>query len=648
MRAIKKINYISVIIFVLLSINLTAQQRYSTTKKSAIKQFEIAQNNYNAGDYKDAISNLNLALKKDANFIEPYLLKAQIYSEINDIENEIKEYENALAINREYTPKIQYLLSIAYFNNEEYQKSLDICLEARDMDISSNWLSRSIDTGIEAAHVALDLYNHPVPFNPINLGEKVNTRFDDYWPMLSTDGTKLYTTKTLPRRDDMPMSRRNSQEDFFINFLEKDSSWSRPYKIGALNTKTNEGAPSISADGQTFVFTACNRKDGFGKCDIYISKRTKNGWTRPRNIGEPINTKVLERQPSLSPDGKTIYFTSDRRGTSGVEDIWVSHLQENEKWSTPINLGDSINTDGLEWAPFIHPDGRTLYFVSNGHMGMGGLDIFKSIKTNDTTWSKPINIGYPINTAYDEQSLFVSVEGDLGLISSNRAHDENGLDIYSFELPQAARPGYVSYIAGIVSDSKNGIPLEATIELIDLHTGEHILQPESEAETGKYLLCLPADKEYMLNISKEGYLPYSMHFALKDESKQKPLTKNILLTPIELNAEFILKNIFFETDSYELKSESKIELAKLLQFLNKNPSISLEISGHTDNQGSKEHNIKLSDNRAKTVYDYLIVHDVVAERLTYKGYGFAKPLDSNDTEVGRANNRRTEFKIIKL
>jgi len=648
MSIIKIINYSLVTIISIFSISLSAQQRYSTTKKTAIKQFEIAQSNYNAGDYKDAISNLDIALKKDNNFIEPYLLKAQIYSEINDIENEIKEYEKALEINRNYTPRIQYLLSIAYFNNEEYQKSLDICTEAQSMNISSNWLSRSIDNGIETAQVALDLYNNPVPFNPINLGDKVNTQYDDYWPILSTDGTKLYTTKILPRRNDMPMNRRNSQEDFFINFLEKDSSWSRPYKIGALNTKTNEGAPSISADGQTFVFTACNRKDGWGKCDIYISKRTKQGWTRPRNIGEPINTKVLERQPSLSPDGKTIYFTSDRRGTKGIEDIWVSHLQENLKWSEPINLGDSINTNGLEWAPFIHPDGRTLYFVSNGHMGMGGLDIFKSVRTNDTVWTKPINIGYPINTAYDEQSLFVSVAGDIGLIASNRAHDENGLDIYSFKLPQKARPDYVSYIAGVISNSKTSLPIKATIELIDLDSGEHILQPESEDETGEYLLCLPADKSYMLNISKEGYLPYSLHFSLKDESKQKPLTKNIQLTPIELNAEFILKNIFFETDSYELKSESKIELAKLIQFLNKNPSIHLEISGHTDNQGSKEHNTKLSKNRAKKVYDYLISNNILEQRLTYKGYGFDKSIETNKTKEGRANNRRTEFKIIKL
>ena len=638
------------ILFIFLSftiISLSAQSRYSTKKKKAIKQFELAQNDYNAGAYKDAVDKLDLALKADENFIEPYLLKAQIYFEIHDLKNEIEQYEKALEINRNYTPKIQYLLSIAYFNNEQYKASLDICKEAKSMENKSARLERLIDDGIEASAVALDLFEHPVPFNPINLGPNVNSPYDDYWPMLSTNGTRLYTTKNVPIRNDMPYSRKNANEDFFINFLTEDSTWGPPHSIAPLNTKTNEGAPSISADGQTFVFTACNRKDGYGKCDIYIAKRTRNGWTRPQNIGKPINTRYLERQPSLSPDGKTIYFTSDRPGTDGLEDIWVSHLQ-NKRWSEPVNLGDSVNSDGMEWAPFIHPDGQTLYFVSNGHLGMGGLDIFKSTRINDTTWTKPQNLGYPINTVYDEQSLFVSVSGDIGLIASDRAHDNNGLDIYSFKLHQKAQPNYVSYVEGLITDAKTKAPIQAKIELIDLATGELLIQPESDPETGKYLLCLPSNRDYMINISNEGYMPYSEHIALGNKSRLEPLKKDIQLYPIELNASVILKNIFFELDSYDLQSKSKLELAKLIQFLNKNPNVSIEISGHTDNQGSKEHNIKLSNNRAKTVYNYLIDKDIPASRLSYKGYGFSQPIDSNETAEGRANNRRTEFKIVGL
>ncbi len=639
--------YLFFIVLSFFILTLSAQNKYSTKKKKAIKHFELAQKDYNSGDYKDAVAKLDLALKTDENFIEPYLLKAQIYFEINDVKNEIQQYEKALSINRNYTPKIQYLLSIAYFNNEQYKASLDVCKEAKDMPNGSGRLTRLIDKGIEASEFALDLYEHPVPFNPINLGTNVNSPYDDYWPMLSTNGTRIYTTKNVPIRKDIPINRNNANEDFFINFLTKDSTWGPIRSIDPLNTRTNEGAPSISADGQTFVFTACNRKDGYGKCDIYIAKRRRDGWTRPRNIGAPINTRSLERQPSLSPDGKTIYFTSDRAGTDGLEDIWVSHF-ENNKWSEPLNLGDSVNSNGMEWAPFIHPDGKTLYFVSNGHLGMGGLDIFKSTRIDDTTWTKPLNVGYPINTVYDEQSLFVSISGDIGLIASNRAHDNRGLDIYSFKMPLAAQPDYVSYVEGIITDNKTNLPIQAKIELIDLKTGELLIQPESEPETGKYLLCLPSNRDYMINISNEGYMPYSEHIVLGKESRLNPLNKNIKLLPIELNASVILKNIFFELDSYELQDKSKLELKKLIQFLNKNPNVTIEISGYTDNQGSREHNTELSTNRAKTVYNYLINKDIPVSRLSYKGYGFNKPIDTNDTPEGRANNRRTEFKIISI
>ncbi len=267
---------------------------------------------------------------------------------------------------------------------------------------------------------------------------------------------------------------------------------------------------------------------------------------------------------------------------------------------------------------------------------MGGLDIFKSTRTNDTTWSKPQNLGYPINTVYDEQSLFVSVSGDLALISSDRAQDDNGLDIYSFELHPDAQPNYVSYVEGIITDANSKLPIQAKIELVDLNTGELLIQPESEPETGQYLLCLPSNRDYMITISNEGYMPFSAHISLGKESRLKPLKKNIELKPIELNASVVLKNIFFELDSYELQDKSKLELAKLIQFLN------------TDNQGSREHNAKLSKNRAKTVYDYLITHKIPSSRLTYIGYGLDKPIDTNDTAEGRANNRRTEFKVVGL
>ncbi len=632
---------------VLVLLRTEAQRTYSTTKGKAIKQFEYAEKNYNSQQYNIAIESLNDAVNTDPNFVEAYLLKAQIFFELGHLRREIECYEKVLTIRRDYNPKVQYLLSIAYFKTEQYGKSIELATEASQMDIQSEMLVRNVEFALKSAKSAKKLYDHPVPFKPINMGTEINSPFDDYWPMLSADGKKLYTTKNILRNRQLEPTRDNLSEDFFVNYKINDSTWSQTYNMGRpLNTPNNEGAPSISADGQTFVFTGCNRNDGKGKCDLYISHRQAQGWSEPKNMGSPINTNALERQPSLSPDGKTLYFTSDRPGTDGLEDLWVSHF-DGTNWSTPINLGDSINSHGIEWAPFIHPDGKTLYFVSDGHFGLGGLDIYKSTRLNDTTWSQVKNLGYPINTVNDEQSLFVSIDGELALISSNRANDNNGLDIYQFLLYPEARPDYVNYLTGTVSDTKTNALVKSHIELIDLNTGELILNPESELQTGEYLLCIPSGHNYMLNISQSGYMPYSEHFAMTGGHKDKPYEKHIKLQPIELGAHVILKNIFFELDSYQLKDESKIELEKLIEFMNNNPNVSIEIGGHTDNQGSKAHNATLSDNRAKTVQKYLINHGISATRLTAKGYGMDQPIDTNETEEGRANNRRTEFKVTK-
>lgn len=641
--------YVLTSLLTIIIISLSAQSTLSTKHKKAIKRYKQAQSLYEIGKADEAFPLINDALDFDANFIEAYLLKGQIYYEQNRFDKEAEEYEKVLRINRNYSVQVQYLLSIAYYNDGQYGKAYEMIQETAKIGTRSKRLRANIDKMLESISVANELYNNPVPFEPINLGENVNSPYDDYWPMLTANGTMLYTTKNFPIRDDIPYHKiRNAQEDFFVNYLEKDSTWGVAYNMNRpLNTPKNEGAPSISADGKTFVYTACNRKDGFGRCDLYISRKKGNVWTKPKNIGKPINTRNLERQPSLSPDGKTIYFASNRKGTRGLEDLWLSHF-DGEKWSEPINLGDSINTDGIEWSPFMHPDNKTLYFVSSGHYGMGGLDIFKATKINDTTWTKPVNIGYPINTKADEQSLFVNVSGEVALISSDRANDGNGLDIYSFKLHKKARPEYVSYIEGIISNIKTKEPLKAVIQLIDLESGEIIMEPQSEEVTGEYLLCLPPHKDYMLNISKQGYLPYSDHFSLSGEHRHTPLRKDIQLYPIEQGASTVLKNIFFELDAYTLKPQSKIELEKLISFLNLNTNVAIEIGGHTDNQGSADYNQKLSENRAKTVYNYLINHQIEASRLSYKGYGLSKPIDTNDTPEGRANNRRTEFKIVGL
>jgi outer membrane protein OmpA-like peptidoglycan-associated protein len=481
------------------------------------------------------------------------------------------------------------------------------------------------------------------------MGNKINTKYDDYWPMLTADEQIIYTTKMIPVDMRFPLSEKNRQEDFFFNKKLNNGQWGPLYHIGKpINTKLNEGAPSISADGQWFYFTACQRPGGKGRCDIYKTRKTGDSWLTPVNLGPPINTSAWESQPSVTADGRTLYFTSDRPGTIGNLDIWVSHLKQDGTWSKPENLGPVINTKEKEMSPFIHPDGKTLYFVSNGHPGFGNQDIFISRKNNDGSWQKPVNLGWPINSQNEERGVFVNARGNLALISAARDGNQD-IDIYSFELYPKIQPTPSTYVTGIIRDAETKKTLEAELQLVNIETGDTIAENISDSKTGKYLVVLPTKNTYAFNVSKKGYLFYSENFNLTGNYDiNKPFVKNIDLQAIKPGKKVVLKNIFFELDSYELKPESKIELNKLIEFLNLNPTVKIELAGHTDNQGSRLHNITLSQNRAKAVYNYLTQKGIKASRLQYKGYGQDQPIADNSTKKGRALNRRTEFKVIAI
>jgi outer membrane protein OmpA-like peptidoglycan-associated protein len=333
-------------------------------------------------------------------------------------------------------------------------------------------------------------------------------------------------------------------------------------------------------------------------------------------------------------------------------DLWKCKLKGFTEWGTPIwgkavNLGDSINTPGNEMSPFIHSDGKTLYFASDYWLGMGGYDIFYSRQKNDSVWSTPQNIGYPINSYKDEQGLVVEASGKNAYYSSDRPGSK-GMDIYSFELYQNARPTPVSYIKGKVIDEESGSPICAKVELTDLENSKSVIKGESCWEKGEFLMCLPLGKEYAFNITKEGYLFYSENFQLKEKKEIiDPYVLEIKMKKIKVGGGVILRNVFFNTGSHELLPESIVELEKLIEFLKQNPTLVIEIEGHTDNVGSQQMNQKLSEERAEEVYNYLISKGIMDYRMKYKGYGFAKPIATNDTPEGRSLNRRTEFVIIK-
>jgi outer membrane protein OmpA-like peptidoglycan-associated protein len=359
-----------------------------------------------------------------------------------------------------------------------------------------------------------------------------------------------------------------------------------------------------------------------------------------------VNTNRWETQPSFSSDGKTIYFIRGDYGR-GNGDIYTATLQNNGKWSAPKKLSDKINSTGDEESVFIHPDNQTLYFSSDGHVGMGGKDIYVSRRQPNGEWGEAINLGYPINTAGDENSFFVSRDGKTAYFASDRDGGFGGLDIYSFDLYEAARPGKTIYVKGKVFDAVTKLPLEADIDVVDLETKQSVLQYASDKKKGEFLICLPLNKNYAFNTSRPGYLFHSENFALNENKDYKPIIINIPLSPITKDSSVILRNVFFDTDKFNLKEESKVELDKLVDFLKKNPTLKIELSGHTDNVGDKKHNQVLSENRAKAVEDYLAANGIAKERLTHKGYGDTKPIcPKNDSDDCRQTNRRTEFKVI--
>ena len=318
-------------------------------------------------------------------------------------------------------------------------------------------------------------------------------------------------------------------------------------------------------------------------------------------------------------------------------------------WSEPKSVGEKINSLGNEESVFIHPDNQTLYFSSDGLKGMGGLDIYMSRRQPNGEWGEPINLGYPINTFNDENSFVVSADGLHAYFASDRPGGFGMLDIYVFDLYKEARPLLTNYVKGKVVDALTKVPLAANFEIIDIETGKIMLSNVTDKMSGEFIACLPAGKSYMLNVNKEQYLFYSENFECRNENnKQQGFQLSIELNKPAIGETVVLKNIFFDVNKYELKSESFTELNKLIDLLIKNAKFRIEIRGHTDNTGDKESNIILSENRAKSVYDYLIKNGIQASRLAFKGYGDYIPIDSNETEEGRFKNRRTDFKLIAL
>ena len=611
-----------------------AQNTLSSKNAKALSAYQRSNIAINQRLYNTAIRDLEEAIRVDANFVEAHFRLADVLKITKDFRRSLAEYQIVKSQNPNISKHLDYELGEVYFMLHVYDTALMYFENySKVLDLSEN-RQRELNKYLKNTRFSVEAVKKPVPYQPENLGLNINTPNQEYLPTITADDSTLIFT------------RRSNQEDFYIS-KRTASGWDKAVTLSnAINTTGNEGAQCISPDGQYLYFAGCSRADGFGKCDIYYSKLVGNEWSKPVNIGEPINTMYWESQPSISPDGKTLYFVSDRKGGYGSYDIYRSNYLGNGKWSRPVNLGPSINTEGVEFSPFIHNDNTTLYFSSNGWPGFGENDIFYSRKNSNGTWGPAQNLGYPINTSQEESSLFISNDGKKAFFASSTLKGQGGLDLFTFELHEAARPLPVTYVKGLVFDKLTKNKLGSTIEIIDISNGDTVAQTNSNEASGQFLASLPSGKTYAFNVYSDGYLFYSDQFELKNKRTVEPFKLMVPLEPIKVGAKIALRNIFYESGSYKLKNESMYEITKLVQFLKENADVRIEISGHTDNTGVDQANLTLSTNRAKSVYDWLIKQGIAADRLVYKGYGKSQPLEPNTTEAGKAKNRRTEIKII--
>ena len=653
-------------------------QYYTSKCKKAVKLYVKARQapniafieNTNIPDYPTGIIFLEKALKKDYNFLEAHVLKARYHEALKDYEKAIFHYNESLKINAGFSAsnETHYDLANLQLAIGDYENALqNVNIFLKNKDAPPEWIhaARGIQ---ETALFAKNQINNPKPFDPINIGPGINTEHAEYFPTITVDGSTMLFTRLLPVPGGHSFDFSDKQEDFFVSFY-KNNEWNRAFPMPTnVNTENNEGAPTISADGKSLIFVACsdqtgiyygpNRK-GKGSCDLFITKRLGQQWTNPVNLPGAVNSANWETQPSLSADGKTLYFIRATRNRNGSKnaDIYVSYKMDNGQWGPGIPLPNHINTPMNEESVHIHPDGKTLYFASRGHIGMGGSDLYVTRLDNNGNWSKPQNLGYPINTMYDENSLMVSPEGEIAFFASNREGGYGELDIYYFKMPEDIKPTKTYYFDGLVFDALTKKPLNAHFELKNVFTGETLIISDSDPLDGSFSVALPINQDYAISVSSEGYLPFSLNFNMTIPEGQNVYHVDIPLNTKKSKNENILANVFFDLNKSTLRPQSKTELNDFSDYLLKNSYFKIEIGGHTDSRGNVEENRVLSENRSKTVYEYLISKGIDSSRMSYKGYGSTKPIVTDDAilklktskekEAAHQKNRRISYILVQ-
>jgi outer membrane protein OmpA-like peptidoglycan-associated protein len=602
--------------------------------KKALFYLDQAEKEFKLRKYNESLINFEKYLMRDTSNALAYYRSAQIHEALKNRQKATDFYLKTIQKEEgtvKYPGAYMYLGSryLEESRFEEGKKLLEIAQQHTDKGTKAY---EQIQKQIRRADRGIEAMANPLNISPSKLSNRINARHRQYFPVLTADGNTLIFTAITDSHD----------EDLFISQW-KDGAWETPTPISAaINTPNNEGTCTISADGKIMVFTSCEGRRSYGSCDLFITRKEGDRWTEPENLGPQVNSPYWDSQPSLSPDGSKLFFSSDRPYGIGKKDLWMSTVNGEGKWSKASNLGPQINTPENEVSPFVHANGMSLFYSSNGREGLGNHDIYMTnIKAGFTAES--YNLGYPINTPGDESGLFIAANGKSALYSKQEGDNTY---IYAFDVPLelSSRFERIYYIKGFIRDAKTQAPLYSSLELVNSKNGEKVSRFLSDPVTGDYMSIIPEEGEYMLYVETPGYFFKSLKIDFKEGKVDQEM--DIRLSKIEKETKETLDNIFFDTGSSALRPESDIELDKLLKMLRENPKLQVEISGHTDDVGNDKSNHSLSVARAQSVVQYLQNKGVDPSRLVAIGYGESQPKVKNDSEQNRQLNRRIELKVL--
>ncbi len=638
MNSYKRIS-LSIVFFVVSNLGFSQNLKLcpQAESKDAQKKADEAEKIFKAHkDYEKAKEMCLELMEKDSIFAKPFLLLGDAAFKKKEYKIMAQAYKGLISSCPDASDKAYYRLATYYYDTKQYD--LSVPYYKAFLDFGSNDTMATDDATVKMFRA--NALTNPVDFTP-QLLKGISTADPEYLPIISADNELCFFTRRFEYQSRNMLTSTSVEKFMISNF--KNGLWELgepleyPFNKQAAG---NEGGPSITIDNLHLYFTV-NVKGNF---DIYTSDFTPKGWTEPVSIGAPNDPKLWDSQPSIAPDNRTLYFASFRDSITQTCDIYKS-VKKSGQWTSPVLLSAEINTAKNEKSPFIHPDGKTLYFSSDGLPGMGGYDIFMCKLDGKGNWGKPVNVGYPINTDADEVGFFVSTDGHTGYFSSNQ-FGSGGYDIYSFPLHEKARPEKVFLFKGQLKNDDNDVPDGARLEVKNI-TSKQVTQIDYDSLTGKYAGVLESNSEYILMVKKEGYAFNSKVLSVVDSASVKPMHIDFEIQKMKEGGSYNLNDILFAKQSFELNNVSKEVIKDFSEFLKSNPTVRVGIYGHTDNDGNAQDNLILSKNRAKAVYTYLISLGIDASRLSHDGFGQTKPLTPNNSTADKALNRRTEFVILK-